>query len=369
MNGDEKAPRTRGTGSVFNRKDSKNLYIAYYDLNGVQHQESAGTDIQQVAEAKLRRKLAEIEKGIPVDQSRRLRYEDVKAGLLSEYRNNDTGLIKRRGGKIHGIDYLDEYFKNMRVSSITTPVLRKFVSQLKSGELQKKIRARNPKEHRSVKPMENGTINRVLALLRRAMNIARKDGLISVVPYFPMLREENVRSGFVEPQQFRELLKHLAAHLRPLMVFLYTTGCRIGAATKITWDMLSVDSTKLFIPGELMKNGEPLTLALPSELVAMLKKQFRKAGAPVFDTTNLRREWAKAVIAAKMPDLIIHDLRRSGARNLRSSGVAETVIMSIGGWRTASVFRRYAIVAEDDIANAMQALERQNGVLTGTIEV
>jgi hypothetical protein len=33
----------------------------------------------------------------------------------------------------------------------------------------------------------------------------------------------------------------------------------------------------------------------------MLKKQFRKAGARVFDTKNLRREWAKAVIAAKMP--------------------------------------------------------------------
>jgi integrase len=286
-------------------------------------------------------------------------------GLLNEYRNNGVGLIKRRGGKIHGLDYLDEHFKKMRVSSITTPVLRKFVSLLKSGELQKKIRERNPREHRAVRPLENATINRILALLRRAMNIARKDGLISVVPYFPTLREENARTGFVEPQQFRELLKHLAAHLHPLMVFLYTTGCRIGAAMKITWDMVSADWTKMFIPGELIKNRKPITLALPGELVAMLRKQFRKPGARVFDTKNLRREWAKTVIAAKMPNLIIHDLRRSGARNLRSSGVAETVIMSIGGWRTGSVFRRYAIVAEDDISKAMAALEQANGALAG----
>lgn len=70
-----------------------------------------------------------------MDQSRRLRYEDIKEGLVNEYRNNGTGLIKRRGGKIQGMDYLDEHFKHMRVSSITTPVLRKLVAALKSGQL------------------------------------------------------------------------------------------------------------------------------------------------------------------------------------------------------------------------------------------
>lgn len=147
------------------------------------------------------------------------------------------------------------------------------------------------------------------------------------------------------------------------MIFLYCTGCRIGTAMKLTWNMLSADCTKLFIPGELMKNGDPLTLALPSELVAMLRKQSRKSGAAVFDGMNLRREWDKAVVAAGMPNLIIHDLRRSGARNLRASRV------QIGGWKTRSVFIRYAIVAEDDITDAMQALEQRSGALVGTIEV
>ena len=32
--------------------------------------------------------------------------------------------------------------------------------------------------------------------------------------------------------------------------------------------------------------------------------------------------------------LIFHDLRRTGARNLRRLGVSEGVIMQIGGWRT-----------------------------------
>jgi integrase len=117
--------------------------------------------------------------------------------------------------------------------------------------------------------------------------------------------------------------------------------------------------------GADLQEPRALTLALTSELVALLRKYFRNSGAPVFDATNLRREWERATAAAKMPELLIHDLRRSGARNLRSSGVAETVIMQIGGWKTANVFRRYAIVAEDDISKAMAALEQANGVLAG----
>jgi hypothetical protein len=38
-------------------------------------------------------------------------------------------------------------------------------------------------------------------------------------------------------------------------------------------------------------------------------------------------------------------------------GIAEGVIMKIGGWRKRSVFERYAIVSQADIANALKRLE------------
>src|SRR6185369_7201945 len=56
--------------------------------------------------------------------------------------------------------------------------------------------------------------------------------------------------------------------------------------------------------------------------------------------------------------LIFHDLRRTAARNLRRAGISETVIMKIGGWRTRSVFERYAIVSRGDMVDAMQKLQR-----------
>lgn len=199
--------RTHGTGGVFRRKKNgkylPNWYIAYYNRNGRQQQESTGQPLKTVAERELRKKLDAVERGAPVEQSRKLRYEDIRKSLLTEYENNHIGLIERRNGQIHGLDYLDQFFGNMLVKNITSPLLREFIAKLQSRELQRIVRENNPKEKRAVKPMGNGTINRVLALLRRAMNIARKDGLIHAVPYFPMLREDNVALASWRPTSSR----------------------------------------------------------------------------------------------------------------------------------------------------------------------
>ena len=80
----------------------------------------------------------------------------------------------------------------------------------------------------------------------------------------------------------------------------------------------------------------------------------REDGKPARD---FRGAWAGACEAAKVPDLLFHDLRRAAARNLRRAGVAEGVIMKIGGWKTRSVFERYAIVSQSDIRDAMTKLE------------
>jgi integrase len=80
----------------------------------------------------------------------------------------------------------------------------------------------------------------------------------------------------------------------------------------------------------------------------------REDGKPVRD---FRGAWTNACAAAKVPGLLFHDLRRTAARNLRRAGVAEGVIMKIGGWKTRSVFERYAIVSQSDIRDAMTKLE------------
>jgi len=55
---------------------------------------------------------------------------------------------------------------------------------------------------------------------------------------------------------------------------------------------------------------------------------------------------------------LIHDLRRSGVRNFDRNGVSQIVGMMISGHKTASVYKRYRIVPENDIREALQKVEQ-----------
>jgi hypothetical protein len=50
---------------------------------------------------------------------------------------------------------------------------------------------------------------------------------------------------------------------------------------------------------------------------------------------------------------------KPGARNLRRAGIQESVAMKIGGWKTNSVFRRYAIADGRDLAGHSSTREHE----------
>jgi integrase len=78
---------------------------------------------------------------------------------------------------------------------------------------------------------------------------------------------------------------------------------------------------------------------------------FHRAGKPLADP---RKEWDAAFKAACLPRRTWHDFRRTACRNMINAGVPEKVAMEITGHKTASIFRRYHIVAQADKAEALR---------------
>lgn len=117
------------------------------------------------------------------------------------------------------------------------------------------------------------------------------------------------------------------------------------------------------------KNGKPRVIKLvkDSEVSHLLtacitRKQpddfvfTRKNGKQI---KGFYKIWATVCERAGVPDLLFHDLRRSGVRNLIRAGVHQSVAMKISGHRTDSVFDRYNIIDEADLAEAARLLDEK----------
>jgi len=70
--------------------------------------------------------------------------------------------------------------------------------------------------------------------------------------------------------------------------------------------------------------------------------------------------WDKACKEAGIPGRVPHDLRRSAVRNLELAGVPRSVAMKLTGHKTESVYRRYTIVSETDVADAVRKLGKRS---------
>ena len=58
-------------------------------------------------------------------------------------------------------------------------------------------------------------------------SLAVQAGKLHGKPHIPMLREDNVRTGFFEAEQFEAVCRHLPVPLCSVVRFAYVTGWRV----------------------------------------------------------------------------------------------------------------------------------------------
>lgn len=326
-------------GSIYRRK--KVYWIKYY-RNGKPYYESSHSDKVEVAKRILKAREGEISQGrLPGICFDRVRYDEIEEEYLTDYRINLKRTVKKAERCAR---FLKKEFGGMRVTEITTARIKQYIQKRMEGGVS------------------NATINRELSALKRMFNLAARctPPKVAQVPHISMLKEDNVRKGFFEHEDFLAVRGALPDYLKPVVTFAYSTGWRRSEILGLQWSHVDLEEGIVRLePGDT-KNSEGRTLYLEPELWELMRnlKRKQRLGCPYVFHFNGRRigdfrdSWSRACQIARTPGMLFHDFRRTAIRNMIRAGIPERVAMTISGHKTRAVFDRYNIVSQDDLKEA-----------------
>lgn len=335
-------------GSLYRRDGSPHIWMKYY-RHGRAFRESTKTADERKAGKILNKRLAEIAEGnFMGPQLERTKVDELAEMFLRDYRINGKKSIDDVQARWK--HHIRPFFGGMRALDVTSEQIARYVDK------------------RQQEKAANATINRELAALKRMFRLGQQSTPPKVVrtPKFPKLAENNVRKGFLEDGQYRKLIEYCPElWFRGLVECGRTYGWRVSELLSLRVKQVDIAQKVIRLEPGTTKNQDGrevfMTDAVRHVLGALVEGKAtddfvftRKGGRRV---KMFRGTWKNACKHSGVPGLLFHDLRRTGARNLRRAGVAEGVIMKIGGWRTRSVFERYAIVSRNDIADAILKLQ------------
>lgn len=334
-----------GSGSIYQR--GKVWWISYM-VRGEQVNESSKSGVRKDAEKLLKRRMGEIESGRAVG-SIVITVPDLLTRLEADYVEKERRSLADLKRKIGA---MKTEFKGVRAAEFGSEHIQRLKLSMKREK------------------SSNGTVNRYLAILRRAFNLAERHDppLVGRVPHFEMLPEDNIRQGFITDVQYRALLALLPDYVKGMLIFGYHLGMRKTALKGLRRDQ--VDFPARVIRAEQAAGRKKVGRILPiyGDMIPWLEMEMscwpetpkcrwilHNAGASVGE---FRKSWATACKGAEVPGLLFHDLRRSAVRNMIRAGLQQSTAMAITGHKTVSVFHRYAITSETDIKAAGEKLGR-----------
>ncbi len=341
--------RTRKTGEV---RESKTYWIKYYRRGEAQRENTHSADFT-TAKRLLQSREGDIARGLPISANiGRIMIDELAGDVVTNYQINckkSQSHVERRLRK-----HILPFFGDRRAASLTTADVERYILM------------------RQQSGASNGSVNRELAILKRAFSLGAIAGKILHKPHIPCLKERNIRTGFFESEQREAVLSHLDTPLRRLMSFYNITGCRKTEGLTLQWSQVDFPcSAVIFNPGTT-KNDEGRVFPFTEELRELLTEQRavtdklqreKSVICPwVFHRNGKRIKsydgaWRSACRKAGLPGRHVHDFRRTTVRRIEQAGISRSVGMKLTGHKTESVYRRYAIVSQSDLEDATRRLD------------
>lgn len=364
----------RGQGRVYRPKvDGRetNVWWLDYGIRGVQHRESSGTKSKKDAIALLRQRIGKRTDGTLSGRPERVALAELRDALRKHYtREGNASWVRAEQAFTH----LEEFFgSECKALSIT------------------KARVGDYQDARLDEGAARNSVRYEIGVLSAAFGVAVAQDIMATKPVFKQLAEGEKRTGFFEPGDFAALVVGLPTEIADLVRFLNSTGWRRGEGVGLLWAQVDWDDAEYPgthaepIPGPnaciLIGEGQTkggdarvFPIADATELRELLLARWRlRNGLHVFHRKgraigDFRKVWARACVAAGVPDRLVHDLRRTAARDFRRAGVSEGEIMKLCGWKTRDMFDRYNIIDASDLSRAVAQRFNSKGTANKPVE-
>lgn len=335
-------------GSIYKR--GKTYWVKYY-RNGRPCFESTHSGKKSVATRLLKIREGRVAEGrLPELRILKTCVDDLVDLYLKDYENNGRKSIVRAR---QFAELIKERFAGMRAAHITTEQIMDY------------------RIERREEGVKDSTINRELAALRRMFRLGQKQSppMVDQIPNIEFVRENNVRRGFFELEEFYALREALPDHLKVAATIAYFTGMRLGEILDLRWDHIDWDNGTIRLDPGTTKNNEGRLLPMMSDVRETLEQWWLKTekDSPKCPWichyrgerfSRIYRAWRTACKRVGLEGRLFHDLRRSAVRNLVRAGVPQAVAKKISGHKTDSVFNRYNIVSQGDLMEATKQISK-----------
>jgi integrase len=327
-----------------------------YGIAGRRFRESAHTTSKRDALALLRQRIGKRTDGTLTGRPDRLTLADLKQGLRDKYALDGNRSWSRA---VYAFRHLEAAFgADAKVATLTKARIATYqADRLKAGAARDTVRYET-------------------AVLTAAFAAAVKHDRLAMRPVFETVAPGERRTGVLSESDLAALILELPSDVADLVRFLALTGWRRGEGTGLLWAAVDFDDDEYQdqdrdpIPGPNAcirlsaaqtkgKQAREFPFAEAPALRDLLLARWRardgvrvfhRKGAPIGD---FRKRWASACKKAGVEGRLVHDLRRTAARDFRRAGVAESQVMELCGWRTAAMFRRYDITDTTDRQHAV----------------
>lgn len=226
-------------------------------------------------------------------------------------------------------------------------------------------------KEKEAKQRSLASVNRELALLRRILNIAHREGWVQKNPFqsgdkLISVADEKKRNRILTRTEEIELLQGcvgLREHLKPILICALDTGMRAGEIFSLRWKDVDLNNNKITIHALNTKTLQSRQIALTVRLklaLVELSSVAKSIDDLVFGVGTVRRSFNTLCKYCNIKDLHFHDLRHTAATRMIQKGTPLQEVGRILGHTQANTTYRYINIDNDSAKRVASLLDEFN---------